>query len=111
MSALDDIKARVAAATPGPWEAHLSLNRKWMLILANSGTADEHRVGKIADDDDAELITSAPALLAALEAVEAKLKWLDAIQAQSGTEKKNINAGGTASVIRAVINEALEGAA
>ena len=80
MSTLEEIKARAGRATPGPWEAQLSFNREWMLILANSGTADEDHIGKVADDDDAEFIAHARTdvlnLLAALEAVEAlHVRW------------------------------------
>lgn len=53
----------------------------------------------------------APKVLAALQVVEERLTWLDAIQEGDNNTPKNANAGGVASFIRAGINEALEGAA
>jgi hypothetical protein len=65
---LDHIQARADAATEGPWDMAVSSDRKWALVLANSGTEDECRVARAVDDDDANFIalarTDVPALLA-----------------------------------------------
>jgi hypothetical protein len=65
---LDGIRARLAAATPGPLKVAISGDRKWALVLANSGTADEFRVAQCADDDNAEFFAAAPATVARLTA-------------------------------------------
>jgi hypothetical protein len=65
---LDAIEARANAARPAPWSWVVSENRHWCLLLADPGTAEEGRIGKLADDDDSEFIaharTDVPALVA-----------------------------------------------
>ena len=63
---LEEIEARLAAATPGPLDAVVSANRKWALVLANPGTDDERTLAKVVDDDDAWMYANAPADLAYL---------------------------------------------
>lgn len=70
---LEEIKARLEAATPGPWSVSLNNKRTANLLLIHSGTELEDRLGKIYEDDDAFFIAHAPTdqarLIAALEAV------------------------------------------
>ena len=74
MNQLEEIKARLATVTPGPWSVSLNSARTANLLLIHSGTEQEDRLGKIFDDDDAFFIAHAPEtqakLIAALEAVE-----------------------------------------
>ena len=56
---LDAIQARAEAATPGHWDMAVSANRKWALVLGNSGTETERTVARLADYDDAEFIAHA----------------------------------------------------
>ncbi|WP_324644189.1 hypothetical protein [Pseudarthrobacter sp. LT1] len=70
MSALDDIRARLQAATPGPWFAVR------YYVGAGWDQSDPHtEVAKASFKQDAELIAHAPTdvsrLVAAVEAVEA----------------------------------------
>lgn len=74
MSRIEEIEARLEAATPGPWE--FSLGRDWE-ITANGGSLDY--VASVSDhgdqsDHDAVFIANAPEdiayLLAALRGLE-----------------------------------------
>lgn len=118
MKQLEEIKARVSAASRGPWGAAVSADRKWALVLTNSGTEGELRVARCADDDDAEFIAAArtdvPKLVAALEGVEDVLTWLDMVEevhpSSAPPGSLNVSAAGTAAVIRKAIRSALEAA-
>lgn len=56
---LDEVDARVGAATERPWGASLSIDHKWVLLLAHSGTAEEARLGKFSVPRDAAFIIGA----------------------------------------------------
>jgi hypothetical protein len=80
---LADIEARADAATDGPWNIAVSEDRKWALVLADAGTADERIVVRSISDDDAEFIaharTDIPALLAMVREQRERLDTADAL--------------------------------
>ena len=70
---LAPIRERIQAANLGPIGYSISENRKWGLLLENSGSENERLVAKCVDDEEADLFANAPTdltrLLAAIEAV------------------------------------------
>jgi len=89
-TALDDIKARAEGHTEGPWEAITSgpaFGDHWYVcasdeaiahVSANDGVDEEQR------RPNAELIASAPKLLAALEAVQALHRKVPVYMTEAG---------------------------
>ncbi len=142
MNQLEEIKARASAASAGPWDAAkgatvggnticttkaqkaeflaLSLNDDksplWLLAsdtVIPAATGDGPKAKANAKFIAASR-TDVPKLVAALEAVEEVLTWLDEVAA-SDTSKRiatgaHVQAGGVASIIRNAITGALEAA-
>lgn len=88
MSALNEIEARLAAATPGPWEndgggeigQHYSRPEPYQQIVSTTVSCGSYCLGGssagVEHHDDAELIAHAPADLAALVAVVREVEGL-----------------------------------
>lgn len=120
MSALEDIKARLATATPGPWFRDSTTDggettenvvaRLWDVARCSGG--DTHPDAGRAEQAkaDADYIAHSPAdmakLIAALEAVEEVMRKLDDIQEHDNVSV-NASAHGVACVVRAAIEEEL----
>ena len=112
MSTLDEIKARVEAVTPGPWEVIedeqtvRTEDGEIMFDRSGDGWTDWNRCGR----DDAEFIaharTDVPKLIAALEAVEAALAGLDEVFNDNSADDQAIRA--IAITLRNLITEALQ---
>jgi predicted RNA methylase len=125
MKQLEEIKARASAATPGPWKAQrggdfqsVRLHDGSLWIDVVDGSWQRPPFGEWIDSPDIDFIESAradiPRLIAALEAAEEILKWLDMVEevhpSSAPAGSLNVSAAGTAAVIRKVIKTALEGA-
>lgn len=130
MKQLEEIKARASAASEGPW-AVMDVNDpvegvNFIDVYAETdGLNMVCRMPNPAEysmrewlQADAEFIaaarTDAPKLVAALEAVEDIMTWLDMVEevhpSSAPAGSLNVSAAGTAAVIRKVINKAMEAA-
>ena len=126
MKQLEEIKARASAAAVGPWRWDENFGDK-----GDEGTALTNDIGTeiigaynfhccsyrdepTVDESSAEFIAAAridvPRLVAALEAVEEVLTWLDEVERvhPSTAGRLNLSAAGAAAVIRGRITDALE---
>ena len=125
MTQLEEIKARASAAAVGPWIARrggdfqsirLHTGSLWIDVVDGSGQIPPH--GEWIDSPDIDFIeaarTDVPRLVAALEAVEEVLTWLDEIAASASDKRvatgSHVQAGGVAPLIRNAITGALEAA-
>ena len=94
---LEEIEGRLAAVTQGPWDAVVSANRKWPLVLAHPGTADETELARMADDDDAWFTANAPAdiayLLAELRKAQDKVARVEGLHTSSGGHNPSCHCG------------------
>lgn len=85
-----DLRRLAEAATPGPWARAIDASRKWNLVLAGAGGPEEARLGKVADDDDAEFIaatdpTTVLGLIDELDALRARVAFAAAIVSGDAT--------------------------
>jgi hypothetical protein len=113
MKQLEEIKARASAATPGPWVydrvsgvetiPEFDLHRFDIMPETVARIDLRHEDGEFI----AATRTEVPKLVAALEAVEEVLEWLDAVE-EIHPANLNASAAGVATVIRKTITEAME---
>lgn len=86
---LDELRRRAEAATPGPWEHALSVDRSRRLVLAYSGSFDEVRVAVVPDRSDAAYIaaTDPETVLALIERAVMLRESLDFFEAEAKEQK------------------------
>lgn len=127
MGALEELKARVEGHTEGPWHIETDSEQdyeqgipfsEWPCVLVGPEATDPgewakthgetRRIQEVAELSmaDAELIAAAPKMLAALEAVEAKLTRWEA--EATGKSSQDYTLRAVVTMTRSAIEEALQ---